>query len=71
MTETNSILDKERQEEKKMRAIIQAGMRNPMVRRVAIELASALFNEVGVPLARSGARRAYKGIARKSNKGNL
>ena len=54
-----------------MRAMIQAGMRNPMVRRAARELASALFNEVGVPLARSGARRAYKGIARRSHRGHL
>lgn len=51
-----------------MRTIIQAGMRNPMVRRAAMELASTLFNEVGVPLAKNGARRACQGVARRSHR---
>lgn len=48
-----------------MVAIIKAGMSNPMVRRVAVELASNLVYEVGVPMVRSGVSKAYKGVARR------
>ena len=48
-----------------MTAIIRAGMSNPMVRRVAVEVASNLVYEVGVPLVKSGVRKAYKGVDRR------
>lgn len=53
-----------------MGTIIKAGMKNPMVRQAAADLASILFNEVGVPLAKSGARKAYNGIARRNHRRN-
>lgn len=51
-----------------MRTILKTGMNNPMVRQAAADLASILFNEVGVPLAKSGARKAYKEISRRSHR---
>lgn len=43
-------------------------MNNPMVKQAAVDLASILFSEVGVPLAKSGARKAYKGITRRNHR---